>query len=278
MSERQRLDPHEQQRLTAREILEDIRLRAPLPEPITPERALQAVMCVFSQHVSGGEARDLWKTLPEPLRPLLDRCMLHRDGAASRFDRKELLARIAQHLNVMPGTAEQITSAVLVAVSSRLPAKEVADVASQLPHGLRELWVVGPLDEDMLSHPLFHEIERSIALPEGMTGAAAFEVVMHTLSRRLTRTEARRLADALGAKLGRRLGELAVHREEAPEPFDCDGFFARIANELKVDAPEPIARAVLEAVKDQLGPEAVEHVRTVLPRDLAELWARPERA
>lgn len=276
MSEPQRLDPHEQQRLIAGEIREDIRVRARLPEPITPERALQAVMCTLSQHVSGGEARDLRRSLPEPLRPLFDRCMLHREGAASRFDRAELLSRVAHHLNVLPGTAEQITIAVLGVVSSRLPPKEVADVASQLPHDLRELWSAAAPEAPR--HPLFHDIERSVALPEGTTGAAAFCAVMSTLARRLTRTEAMRLADAFGPKLRAVLGPFVEHRAEDAESFDRDGFFARIANVLKVEAPEPIVRAVIPAVKEHLSEECATHLRSVLPRDLAKLWEHPERA
>lgn len=123
---------------TATVLLDDIQAR--LPPNVTPQDALQAVVCTLSQHVSGGEARHLWRALPDPVKPLLERCMLHRAEPPRTFGRDELLARISGHLGVSSAEAERIASAVLTAVSRRLPQKEVDSVASQLPRELRELW------------------------------------------------------------------------------------------------------------------------------------------
>lgn len=129
-----------QTKVTPTVLLEDLQAR--LPPDITPQDALQAVMCTISQHVSGGEARHLWRALPDSVKPFLERCMLHRGELPKRFGRDELIARISKHLEVSLVDAERITSAVLTAVSRRLPQKEVDAVASQLPVELRELWLV----------------------------------------------------------------------------------------------------------------------------------------
>ena len=121
-------------------LLADLRRR--IPAAVQPEDAVSAVMCTLSQHVSGTEARQVFADLPGPLKPILERCMLHRDEPAEQFGRDQLIVRVADHLTLSLEEAEQVTGAVLHAISLRLPAKDVAQVAAQLPGELRELWLV----------------------------------------------------------------------------------------------------------------------------------------
>ena len=117
-------------------------LRRELPAKVKPEDAVSAVMCTLSQHVSGTEARRLFDALPEVAKPLLDRCMLHRDDAAEQFGRDQLVVRVAGHLELSLAEAEDVIAAVLTTISSRLPGRDIAGVARALPEELRELWGV----------------------------------------------------------------------------------------------------------------------------------------
>lgn len=121
-------------------VVEEIESAVKLPRGIDGEDAFSAVMCAFSERLSGGEARDLLLGLPDSLRPLVDTCMLHRSEVGAVFGRDELLRRVEDHLHVDASRAEATVRAGLSAVKRVLPEKAVLDVASQLPADLLELW------------------------------------------------------------------------------------------------------------------------------------------
>jgi hypothetical protein len=133
--------PAQQHRDTTEALHAELRRR--IPPAVRPEDAVSAVMCTFSQHVSGTEARNVFADLPAALKPLLERCMLHRDEPAEEFGRDQLIVRVATHLGISLEEAEQVTGAVLTAVNMHLPAQSVSELAAQLPEELRELWVAG---------------------------------------------------------------------------------------------------------------------------------------
>ncbi|HVJ92240.1 MAG TPA: DUF2267 domain-containing protein [Labilithrix sp.] len=112
-----------------------------LPPEVDVADAFMAVMCIFSQRLSGGEARHVLLGLPNTLRPLVTTCMRHREEWADVFGRDELLRRVAHHLGTDEVTAERVVRAVFSAVKRTIPYKEVEDSASQLPPDLRDLWL-----------------------------------------------------------------------------------------------------------------------------------------
>jgi uncharacterized protein (DUF2267 family) len=122
-------------------LLEEIYDAVPLPIGITPTDALSSVLCGLGARLSGGESRDLLLALPEELRPLVERCLVRRTERAAVFGGDELVARVADDLATTPLLAKAIIGAVFVAVKHQLPAKEIDDVASQLPPDLRETWI-----------------------------------------------------------------------------------------------------------------------------------------
>ncbi|MBF5066356.1 DUF2267 domain-containing protein, partial [Salmonella enterica subsp. enterica serovar Istanbul] len=130
---------------------------------------------------------------PREVRPILERCERHRDVKATRFDRDELVRRVADHLGISRGDAEDITSAVLLAISARVPRDELVAVANLLPLDLRDLWVARRIAPPVDPHPILTQIEKTAPLPEGVTGIGAFTVVMRVLSHRLSRGETRHL-------------------------------------------------------------------------------------
>lgn len=121
-------------------LLTEIAEHAPLPAGVTAVDAFAAVMCIFTQRLSGGEARDVLLGLPDALHPLIARCVRHRDEPGAVFDRDQLLRSVADDLGTAPPLAEWIILAVFAAVQHALPAKEVRDVARQLPADLGALW------------------------------------------------------------------------------------------------------------------------------------------
>lgn len=262
------------ERRAANELLEDIARRASLPPGKSAKDALAAVMCAFGQHVSRGEARRMWSELPSPIQTLLEDCMLHRDEKAKRFGRDELARRVGAHLGISPEEALRTATAVLRAVSAHLPAKEVLDVAGQLPPDLRELWMERPIALPE-AHPIFAEIEKRTDLPEGVDAARAFAVVIGKLSRRVTGGEARHLSKALPADVRPILEPAIRDREERPERFGREELLSTVARELHTDRPESIARAVIHAVEKFLSKAAFKHVRSQLPADLNALWTSP---
>lgn len=272
--------PAEQPIDTARFIIEDVRRRVPLPPSITPEDAIQAVMCAFSQHVSRGEAVHVFDALPQVVQPLLERCMIHRDEEARRFGRDELVLAVADHLHVQLEQADEITSAVLHAISSRLPEREVTAVAAQLPAELRHLWVVSrvPVGAPVAPHPILTRIEQSVSLHRGITGVGAFTSVVGQLTHRLSLGEAHQLVSALPSDLRQLLDEHLLGRGEHPEKLGKTTYLERVAKDLKIDdldEAERVAKAVFKHIEDHIPGSVFAHVEAQLPRELSDLWTLP---
>lgn len=254
-------------------IVEEVRRRTRLPPNVTPEAAINAVMCTLSQHVSAGEARHLWTALPHEMKPLLERCLLHRGETAVRFGRIELIRRVSEHLGAPLPEAEHITSSVISAISARLPGSVVHHVAGQLPRDLRDLWIAtSPPPEG--EHPIYRQIAQRVALPSDISAGTALSAVMCLLTRRMGIDGARRLVSSLPAGV-RPLVEPCLERAPEPERFDRDIFLARLAMALHTDSPEPVVRTVFHVVQGYLPEEVVDGANTELPRDLQELWSKP---
>lgn len=123
------------------EVFAEIERTGELPRGIDGAAAFMAVMCIFSQRLSGGEARHVLLGLPSTLRPLVTSCMIHRDEPATPFDRSELFRRVSEHLGTNADVATDITRAVFAAVKRCLPIKDIEDAGSQLPPDLRDVWL-----------------------------------------------------------------------------------------------------------------------------------------
>jgi uncharacterized protein (DUF2267 family) len=273
------VDVNREQITDGKELLRDIKRRisgatSPVAK-VETEDAIKGVMCTLSQHLSGGEARHLFYALPRDLHPLVERCMIERDERAERFGRDQFMVRVADQLDVSLTEAERISQSVLRAISSRLPPTQVLEVAAQLPRELRDLWSERTGEPAVEPHPIFLEIEKSVPLPRGVKGARALAVVACTLTKRLSRGEARHLVDSLPHETRPLLERCVTERGEDPEHFDAQKFLQRVGTELNADNPEQVARAVFKAVQRFIHTKVVDHVRSQLPKDLAELWVKP---
>jgi uncharacterized protein (DUF2267 family) len=254
----------------------DIRARVRMPPGVTAEDALRAVMCTFFQHASSGDARDVFDALPKRDRALVGICAAHKGRNRERFGRDELAQRVAEHLHVSRGDAEDLASAVLTAVSARLPGGRLASVAARLPHDLQSLWVARRIALPRDPHPIITRIEASATLPDGVDGVAAFATITGLVSRRLTRGEARHLAENLPVDLAPLVYDYVDDRQQHAAHFDHEEYLNLVARELDtddVDVVEGVARAVFSAVQEYLRSDIYEHVMRQLPVRLQELWA-----
>lgn len=117
-------------------------------------------------------------------------------------------------------------------------------------------------------------INESATLPIGIDATEAASVVFCTLLERLDLEQARELLDALPPGVQQIIGSCPVHGGEPGEAFGKREFLSRIAQhfELAPEYVEPMARAVLHAVRAQLPPHPATNVENQLPDELAAMW------
>lgn len=121
-----------------------------LPSNVEAAQAVSGVMCTLFRRISRGEAIDVLFSLPARIGMPLAPCALHRDELgqqsefADSFDREQFLERVGSHLGVSTDQAEAIAIIVFHEIQGFFSAKEVADVASQLPIALQQLWLHKP--------------------------------------------------------------------------------------------------------------------------------------
>jgi uncharacterized protein (DUF2267 family) len=127
--------------LTGREeLVEMLRASDALPPGVDPNKAVTAVMCTLTAHLTQGEACDVLEQMPGDIQSLFQLCVTHRGEPAQKFHASDFYRRVAKHLNISKEQAEKLSQAVLKVVRHWLSDKEIADVASQLPRDLNRIW------------------------------------------------------------------------------------------------------------------------------------------
>ncbi len=116
-------------------------------------------------------------------------------------------------------------------------------------------------------------------LPRRAEAARAVEAVVCALAQRLNEADFDDLRELLPAPFRTRLVACERHTAAPPaaEPRTADDLYAIVAEDLDRDPAEvePTVRAVLAAVRAQLGEREAEEVAGRLPLDLQPLWRRP---
>ncbi len=135
--------PEELPDLAGRGILAEIEADGSLPEDRTALQVTGAVLGALARRVSRGEARAFVAALPPLLREQVAPA-LRDEAAPARFDYAEMRADVAARLGVWPHQADELIQLVFDVVRAHLSAKEVDDVASQLPRDLRQRWLGRP--------------------------------------------------------------------------------------------------------------------------------------
>lgn len=103
------------------------------------EAAAVSVVCALEQRIHAQEAKDLNAQLPLKLAELLYRCERHA-GKPLRFDLNGLYDMVAEDLQVDRESAVPLVHFVFCALRGRVSEGEAADVASQLPEDIKDLW------------------------------------------------------------------------------------------------------------------------------------------
>ncbi len=116
-------------------------------------------------------------------------------------------------------------------------------------------------------------------LPRRAEAARAVEAVVCALAQRLEGAEFDDLRELLPAPFRTRLVACERHASSPPPapPRNAEEFYTLIAEDLdrSPEEVEPTARAVLAAVRSQLGEGEAEDVAGRLPAELQPLWRRP---
>jgi hypothetical protein len=117
-------------------------------------------------------------------------------------------------------------------------------------------------------------IERSGALPQGVSASEAAAAILCVLSLRVSADEARELMKFLPADVSRLVRPCARHRGAPIELFDREEFLHRVGDHLVVSEQESerMTRAVFEAVRMWLPTRDVREIAVQLPEDLHDLW------
>ncbi|MFW5879115.1 MAG: DUF2267 domain-containing protein [Myxococcota bacterium] len=121
------------------------------------------------------------------------------------------------------------------------------------------------------------EVEESGTIPSEISAQNALSGVICTLTRRVSRGQARDYAGSMPPVLKSVLSPCVMHRDEKGEKFDLQGFLQRVAEHLNVTGQqaESISRAVFRALHKHLPSHEVDDLESQLPPDLAELWRNP---
>ncbi len=113
----------------------------------------------------------------------------------------------------------------------------------------------------------------------GMSPAVAERAavsVLCALEQRILSEESSDLEDQLPQKLTLLLHRCEKHEDELPPKFHREHLLRRVGEDLSLnpDAVEPVVRAVMAAVRDQITEGESEDVMGQLPQDIRDLWTR----
>lgn len=113
--------------------------RAGLSQHDLVRDGIHASLRALAERITPGEAEDLAAQLP----PELGGVVAGNATGPERFDRAELVQRVASHSGLAPDDAERMAAAVFATLGSAVSAGEIADVRTQLPGDIAELFDAG---------------------------------------------------------------------------------------------------------------------------------------
>jgi uncharacterized protein (DUF2267 family) len=207
------------------------------------ERAAAAVLTTLAERIAEGEARDLAVELPPELAPHLG-----QKGPAQRFDVDEFLRRVAEREGADQETADAHARAVFTALGQAVSAKELADLAAQLPKDFAALLPVGP-DVHVLGADEFlgRVANRSGLHPD--EARRATEAVLETLAERIAGGEVDDLVTRLPSRLHEPLKRGKERSGGRAKRLPLDEFLHTVAERAGVEVQGPDD---LERVRDQV--------------------------
>lgn len=261
--------------------LEIVRQEAGI-EPERAEHVSCSILNLLAQRISNGEAEDLARRLPEPLRPCTD-----HHGPRATFRADELLQRIEQELPSDRTTAERAARAVLAAVWVCVGSKEYADLRAELPDDflplLESAEVTGARLRTSASPSYVGELGvgefvRRVAERTGLTedrARRATEAVLEVLAMRVTDGQIEDLKPFVPPELhdALNLGELRSGGRALPMPVEqfLDEIARREDERVTREQAARHARAVFAVLHEAAGEKEFSDTVAQLPRDYSPL-------
>lgn len=123
-----------------KEFLRHVMAAIDVDDELIATTASATVLCLLSQRLLAGEARDLQAQLPEKVQEILSECPLHEGRPREKFGRDAFLSHVAQDLNLPPDAAEERIRGIFRVISSRVSEGEVKQAIHALPSEFWELW------------------------------------------------------------------------------------------------------------------------------------------
>jgi uncharacterized protein (DUF2267 family) len=243
------------------------------------ERAVQATLRTLAERLSGGEAEDIARQLPEEARP-----WLHDGAKAEGFDLEEFLRRVAEREGVPESQAEDHARLVFAALGRTLTPDELADMASELPKSFDELIdaarrqpIPEARDYEGMSAVEFADRVARYANLNRPEAVRATRAVLETLGERISAGQVRDLVALLPRELGQALELGNAESHGAARKMSLDEFLLRVAERegVTVDEAREHSRAVLRSLREAIPDKEFRDTAAQLPKDFTVLTARP---
>ncbi|GLX11004.1 DUF2267 domain-containing protein [Microbispora sp. NBRC 16548] len=237
------------------------------------QRAIQATLETLARRLSKGESRDLLRQLPAELKPYV-----YTDKGPEAFDVDEFLRRVAEREQVDVEEAERHARAVFWALGGALDAKEVADLAADLPEEFDPLVAEAQRRhvEVMRSSEFLSRVARRTGLDaEGAERATA--AVLETLAERIAAGEVRDLIRELPVRLHPPLRRGIAGRSGTATRMGLEEFLRRVAERegVSLDQAREHAAAVFATLREAITDKEFFDITVQLPDEYWALLPRP---
>jgi uncharacterized protein (DUF2267 family) len=229
------------------------------------DHATRATVAVLSTRIARGEARALAAELPPEVAASME-----PGPYAERFDVDEFLRRIARREGIDLPTAERRATAVFAALGRAVSAKELDDMAAQLPKDFAPLLPRGPDVPVMPADEFVVRVaERAGLDPE--RARRATNAVLETLAERIAGGEVDDLVARTPPALHEPLKRGKEHSDDRARRMGVEDFIARVASR---EGASPIAayehaQAVFPTLREAVSDEEFFDVTVQLPDEYA---------
>jgi uncharacterized protein (DUF2267 family)/ribosome-associated translation inhibitor RaiA len=257
------------------EFLTEVRRDAALPSDDEAVRAVSVALQTLGERLSGGEARDLARHLPEPLRPLL-----HDGEQPEAFGVDEYLHRVAQREGVEEPVAARHALAVFTALGRAAGPDEIRDMAAELPKDFRALVGAAEAAARRQTAPdpgpadtFVRRVAQLARLDPDLARFAA-EAVLDALGERVSAGQVADLAGRLPEDMARALRHGNARSKGSAKPLSLTEFTRRVSD-LEGVAPDEArahARAVLLALRETVGEKEFGDTVAQLPAEYRALF------
>ncbi|WP_285781187.1 DUF2267 domain-containing protein [Microbispora sp. NBRC 16548] len=238
------------------------------------QRAIRATLETLARRLSKGESRDLLRQLPAELKP-----WIYTEAGSEAFDVDEFLRHVAEREQVEDiEEAERHARAVFWALGAALDAKEVANLAADLPEDFDPLVAEAQRRQVrvMPASEFLTRVARRTGLDAGGAERAT-AAVLETLAERIAAGEVRDLIRELPVRLHPPLRRGTADRTGTAKRMPLEEFLRRVAERegVPVDRAREHAAAVFATLREAVTTKEFFDVTVQLPDEYWTLIPGP---